>query len=73
MKKQLLSPEQAFKAMFIFLERYYQRTGEQPAFGILLGELQVARDGRPFDPAAWEDWLAAVDEVRVVPHKGDRQ
>ena len=63
MKKQQLSPEQAFKAMSVFLEWYYERTGRQPELGILLGDLQIASDGVPFDPAAWGDWLAAVGSV----------
>jgi hypothetical protein len=72
MKKQQLSPEQAFKAMSVFLERYYERTGRQPELGILLGDLQIAGDGAPFDPAAWGDWLAAIDEVTPVRQKGGR-
>ena len=60
----MLAPEQAFNAMFVFLDRYYERTGRSPELGALLGELQINRDGRPFDPAAWGDWLAAVDEAR---------
>jgi hypothetical protein len=63
MKKQRLSPEQAFAAMSLFLERYSARTsgGDLPA---LLGDLQINhRDGRPFDPAAWTDWLSAIEDV----------
>jgi hypothetical protein len=29
-----------------------------------LGDIQLNKtDGRPADPAAWDDWLAAVDAV----------
>jgi hypothetical protein len=70
MKKQRLSPEQGFNAMFVFLDRYYRRTGRKAELGILLGELQMARNGMPFDPAAWEDWLAAINEATVVAQKG---
>ena len=52
MRKNQLSPEQAFNAMFVFLDQYYERTGRSPELGALLGELQLNRDGRPFDPAA---------------------
>jgi hypothetical protein len=63
MKKQRLSPEQAFAAMFVFLDRYYGRTGSGD-IGALLGDLQLdRRDGLPIDPAAWDDWLAAVAEA----------
>jgi hypothetical protein len=70
MKKQQLSPEQAFKAMSVFLERYYERSGRRPELGILLGELQMAGDGMPFDRAAWGDWLAAIEEAKAAPQKG---
>ena len=64
MKKQRLSPEQAFAAMSAFLERYYERTGGKGDLGALLGDLQINRsDGLPLDPAAWADWLAAIDEA----------
>jgi hypothetical protein len=64
MRKQRLSAEQAFAAMSVFLEKYHARTGGNGDLGALLGDLQVnGRDGLPFDPAAWADWLAAVEEV----------
>jgi len=64
MKKKTLTPEQAFKAMAIFLSRYYERTGGKGELGAILGDIQVNRqDGLPFDPAAWEDWLAAINHV----------
>jgi hypothetical protein len=63
MKKQRLSPEQAFAAMSIFLDHYRERTrgGDLAA---LAGDIQINdRDGCPFDPAAWSDWLDAVEEA----------
>lgn len=64
MKKTRLSPEQAFDAMLIFLSGYYQRTGGKGELAALLGDLQINYpDGRSFDPAAWDDWLAAVDST----------
>lgn len=64
MKKQRLSPQEAFAAMFVFLDRHYARTGGSD-LGALLGDLQINKaDGLPFDRAAWDDWLAAVEEVR---------
>ncbi len=74
MKKKLLSLEQAFQAMFVFLNDYYERTGGKAELGEVLGDIQLNRaDGMPADPAAWGDWLAAIDEVAPVRHKGDRQ
>jgi hypothetical protein len=64
MKKKRLSPEQAFDAMFTFLQRYYERTGGKGEVGAILGDIQInQRDGLPFDPAAREDWLAAINCV----------
>ncbi|HEX3885710.1 MAG TPA: hypothetical protein VHW66_23870 [Stellaceae bacterium] len=63
MKRQRLSPEQAFAAMSIFLDRHRDRT-DGGNLAALLGDIQInERDGRPFDPAAWSDWLDAVEEA----------
>ena len=62
MKKKLLSPEQAFQAMFIFLNDYYQRTEGKAELGAVLGDIQMnPRDGMPADPAAWADWISAIN------------
>ena len=64
MKKKLLSPEQSFRAMFIFLSEYYKRTRSGAELGDVLGDIQLnERDGMPADPAAWGDWLSAIDTV----------
>lgn len=63
MSNQLLSEEQAFHAMSRFLERYYERTGGKGELAAVLSDMQTMPDGRPADPAAWEDWL---DAIRVV-------
>jgi len=60
MKK--LTELQAFNAMRRFLEGYYERTNSDDV-GSLLGDLQLCQDGGTFDPAAWEDWMDAVEEV----------
>ncbi|MGH7099770.1 MAG: hypothetical protein ACREE4_19235 [Stellaceae bacterium] len=66
MKKQALTPEQAFDAMAIYLQRYRDRTSGKSDLAALLGDIQInASDGRPFDPAAWGDWLAAIAETRA--------
>jgi len=63
MKRQRLSPEQAFAAMSIFLERYRTRTHDGD-LSALLGDIQInERDSRPLDPAAWSDWLDAIEEA----------
>ena len=64
MRGQRLTPEQAFAAMALFLERYAARTGDCGDLAALLGDLQrSASDGLPLDPAAWTDWLDAVEDV----------
>jgi hypothetical protein len=65
MKKKLLSPERTFRAMFIFLNEYHRRTAGKAELGDVLGDIQlISSDGMPADPAAWGDWLAAIDEAR---------
>lgn len=64
MRKQRLSPEQAFAAMVLFLERYCARGGCGDDLAGLLGDIHInERDGLPIDPAAWTDWLSAIEDV----------
>jgi hypothetical protein len=64
MRKKLLSPERAFQAMFAFLHDYYQRTEGKAELSDVLSDIQMnAGDGLPADPAAWQDWLSAIDAV----------
>jgi hypothetical protein len=68
MAKIILSPEQAFQAMSLFLCRYYERTGGKGELAAILGDIQMDDEyGRPFDPAAWDDWLAAINHVLKRP------
>lgn len=57
-----MSTRDGYRAMFRFLEAYYDRTGSDE-LGALLGGLALDEDGRPMDPAAWTDWLAAVRDA----------
>jgi hypothetical protein len=57
-----LTELQAFNAMRKFLDGYWERTHSDD-IGVLLGELQLFPDGGTFDPAAWEDWMDAVEAV----------
>ena len=60
-----ISPEQAFAAMFVFLDEYYHRTNGKAMLADVLGDIQLIRgDGMPADPAAWGDWLAAIKAVQ---------
>jgi hypothetical protein len=54
-----LTSQQAFLAMFSFLEAHYQRT-KADGVGALLGSMSLLQDGRPADPAVAGDWQVAV-------------
>lgn len=58
-----LSIEEAFRAMAIFLKKYYERTGADDVGG-LLSDMILAKGGGTMDPAAWYDWLDSVAEVK---------
>jgi hypothetical protein len=54
-----LTSQQAFLAMYSFLDAHYQRS-KADAVGALLGSMSLLRDGRPADPAIENDWQVAV-------------
>lgn len=62
-----LTTESAFGAMRLFLEEYYQRTKSEDV-GALLEDLRALPDGRPVDPAAWDDWLKCVERTTRDPN-----
>lgn len=53
---------QAFKAMCKFLEMYYERTLSDDV-GSLLGDLNMIKERETADPAAWDDWNEALENV----------
>jgi hypothetical protein len=54
-----LTSQQAFLAMYSFLEAHYQRSRAEDV-GALLSSMSLLRDGRSADPAIEGDWHAAV-------------
>ena len=54
-----LSEQQAYLAMFSFLEAEYRLTSSDEIGG-LLGGLSLLPDGSPADPAVKEQWREAV-------------
>ena len=65
MRRKMITPEQAFRAMFIFLNAYYERTEGKSELAEVLSDIQInSHDGLSMDPAAWGDWLAAVESAR---------
>ena len=57
-----LSIDRAFSAMKLFLEKYFERT-KSDEIGSILGDLQISGDGKPFDFAAWDEWLGCVERI----------
>ena len=57
-----LTERQAFRAMTMFLEEFYERTkpGDLPT---LLGDMQLLPDGGTADPAAWHDWHRCAERA----------
>ena len=43
-------------------ETYYEQT-QADDIGALLGSLQLLEDGKPADPALWQDWLKSSESV----------
>ncbi|WP_230681359.1 hypothetical protein [Burkholderia vietnamiensis] len=65
MSEQKLTVEQAYRAMFYFLEHEYELT-KSDELGGMLGSLswQIWEGGHgPADPAAWQDWQDAVQKA----------
>jgi len=58
-----LSKQEAYAAMYAFLEAIYDRT-ESDELGALLGGMSLLEDCETADPAAWHDWESAIRKVR---------
>ena len=66
-RDEMVSLGQAFEAMTLFLQEYWERGGrESEDLANLLGNLVPTDDGGPMDPAAWHDFLGAVDRARAT-------
>jgi hypothetical protein len=57
-----MTERQGFDAMVLFLKEWYRQT-KYDQIGIVLGELKMLPDGRTSDPAAWSDWMRAVNRA----------
>ena len=57
-----MTEEQAYKAMFFYLDAYFERN-PNAALGSVLGDLQLLEDGKPADPAVTQDWMQAVQQA----------
>lgn len=61
-KETTLTLKQAYTAMYKFLDHEYKMTGSDEIGG-MLGGMSMLEDGNTADPAAWFDWLRAVENV----------
>jgi len=61
----IVDEKEAFGAMFLFIENYWERVGRPSEIGDLLSGLQSCADGLPFDQAHWMDWLSALEAVKA--------
>lgn len=57
-----LTEQQAYLAMFFFLEQHWRRCSSDD-IGALLGSLSLLPNGTPADPAFAGDWDAAVNSA----------
>lgn len=56
---------QAYRAMFLFLEKKWDITGKPDELGSLLGSMSTLEGGSTADPAVWGQWLEAVKTARA--------
>ncbi|SUC82805.1 Uncharacterised protein [Pannonibacter phragmitetus] len=62
MQDKSLTLQEAYLAMFSFLEDYYSRT-KSDEIGSMLSGLCLMSDGKPMDPAYWSEWEQAVEKA----------
>ena len=64
MNEQKLTIEQAYRAMFYFLEHEYEITKSDELGGMLSSlSWEIWAKAGPADPGAWEEWLEAVQKA----------
>ena len=59
----LLTVEDAYKAMIHYLEHLYSMT-DSDDLGGFLGGMSLLEDRKTADPAVWDDWISAVNKVK---------
>lgn len=56
--------EQAYRAMFYFLENEYELTHSEEIGGLLGSLSWEIFSGGPIDASVWNDWLTAVSKAK---------
>ena len=62
MNDKKLTKQEAYLAMYAFLEDYYSR-GNSDEIGGMLGSMSLLEDGSTADPAMKQDWNDALERV----------
>jgi len=62
---QPLDPEQAYLAMFAFIEEYWNVVSRPAEIGDLLSRMRYTPGAGTADPEMWKHWLAAVEKVQA--------
>ena len=61
----MLTTDEAYQAMLVFLDAYWKRGGESSSdLGLLLTATYRIEEGITADPAQWQDWLDAIAKVK---------
>ena len=63
-----LSEHEAFRAMSLFIDQFYRRAGDD--MSTLMADITIEADGGTLDPAAWEDWLRVVAQIKAEATPG---
>ena len=65
MSGRMMDASEAYDAMFLFIERYWERGGKTSEdLAVLLTNMDRGRDkGLPLDQAQWYDWLEVCDKI----------
>lgn len=59
----MLTTEQAYQAMFAFVEAYWKRGGRTDDQVAELLSWMQGESGQTADPAMWADWLDAIGSI----------
>jgi len=59
-----ITPQQAYLAMFIFLDYHNKHCSNEMMVGEILGSGSILVDGGTADPAFWGEWLDAIEKAR---------
>jgi hypothetical protein len=65
-----MDPEQAYLAMFRYLEEYWERVKRPAELDHMLGLMRYTPGVGTADPALWPRWLAAIEKTQATPTGG---